>query len=115
MTSTSPAKTGQRVDRILPMAEALYADAGIQVSTPELNDWLQRVLGPQDRRIRGAHRIYYATQTGVYPPSFVLFCNDTRKVHFSLKRRLENSLRERFNFGAVPIKLQFRSREKDRK
>ena len=58
----------------------------------------------------GSLRLYYATQTGVRPPSFLLFCNDTRLLHFSFKRRLENTLRERFALGGAPIRLIFRSR-----
>jgi GTP-binding protein len=40
----------------------------------------------------------------------VLFCNDARRIHFSIRRRLENSLRERFGFGGAPMRLTFRSR-----
>ena len=58
----------------------------------------------------GSLRFYYMTQTGVYPPRFVLFCNDPKKVHFSIRRRLENDLRERFGLGAAPIRLSFRAR-----
>ncbi|MCH7781375.1 MAG: hypothetical protein IH848_11070, partial [Acidobacteria bacterium] len=41
---------------------------------------------------------------------FAIFCNDPDKAHFSVKRYLENSLRDRFGFGASPIRMQFRSR-----
>ncbi len=90
----------------------MHASAGVRVATPELNRWLQHVA--EDERAAPAAgrsvRLFYATQTGVYPPRFVLFCNDARRVHFSLRRRLENSLRERFGFGAAPLRLTFRSR-----
>ena len=58
----------------------------------------------------GSLRLFYATQVGVRPPSFLLFCNDAGLVHFSFKRRLENTLRERFELGGAPIRLLFRSR-----
>jgi predicted GTPase len=39
-----------------------------------------------------------------------MFCNDPERAHFSLRRHLENSLRERFGFGAAPILVRFRGR-----
>ena len=59
-------------------------------------------------------RIYYATQTGTHPPRFLLFCNDPGRAHFSFRRYLENTLRERFRFGASPIRLEFRRRRPER-
>ena len=106
------AKSGQRVAKILDQVTAAHAAACIRVPTPELNRW----LGEESRREQGAPvrgssiRLYYATQTGVNPPSFVLFCNRPAQVHFSLRRRFANSLRRRFGFGPAPIRLEFRSR-----
>jgi GTP-binding protein len=110
------AKTGQRVVRVLDEVDRLYADGGRTVGTADLNRWLQQTAGPQlHAPSRGRSlRLYYATQTGVHPPSFLLFCNDARLVHFSFKRHLENSLRERFVFGGSPIRLTFRNRREER-
>lgn len=106
------AKTGQRASRLLETAEEIHRLGGIRVPTPELNRWLEEVA----RRERAAPargrslRLFYATQVGVHPPRFLLFCNDAARVHFSLRRQLESSLKERFGFGAVPVRLRFRSR-----
>ena len=59
-------------------------------------------------------RLFYVTQTGVHPPSFVLFCNDPSRMHFSVRRHLENTLRERFGYGSVPIRLELRSRREEK-
>lgn len=106
------AKSGQRVSKILEVVDTLFADASIRVSTPELNRWLQEEAEKERRAPAkgGTVRLFYATQTGIRPPRFVLFCNDARRLHFSLRRHLENSLRERFAFGASPLRLTFRSR-----
>lgn len=106
------AKTGQRVDQILRRVDEVYGQASRTVGTPELNRWLQEEAERERRSPAkgGSIRLFYATQTGVRPPRFVLFCNDARRIHFSIRRRLENSLRERFGFGAAPMKLTFRSR-----
>ena len=57
-----------------------------------------------------AMKIYYATQTGIAPPTFVFFVNDPRLLHFSYQRYLENSLREAFPFEGTPVRLVFRPR-----
>jgi GTPase len=111
------ALTGQRITRLLDSAERLHATAAQRVPTPELNRWLHQVArAERDSPARGRSiRLYYATQTGVRPPRFVLFCNEARRVHFSLRRYLDNSLRARFGFDGVPIVLQFRSRSGNRR
>jgi GTP-binding protein len=106
------AKTGQRVDKILDRVDETYAQASRTVTTPEINRWLQEEAERERRSPAkgGSIRLFYATQTGVRPLRFVLFCNDARRIHFSIRRRLENSLRERFAFGSAPMRLTFRSR-----
>jgi len=106
------ALTGQRVVKLLDEVDNVYASAGIRISTVELNRWLHGHIeaDPNAPPPRGSLRLFYATQTGVHPPSFLVFCNETKRVHFSFRRRLENSLRERFNFGASPLRLRFRAR-----
>ena len=78
----------------------------------DLPSWLQEVAGPYlapPTRGRAA-RFFYVTQKGVRPPHFVLFCNEPRRVHFSRRRQLENSLRRRFGFDGVPLRLDLRAR-----
>ena len=106
------AVTGQRIEKFLEHADELYAAAGRRVPTPELNRWLEGVArAEQASPARGRSvKLLYVTQVGVRPPRFVLFCNHPRRVHFSLRRFLENSLRDRFAFGATPIQLRFRKR-----
>jgi len=110
------AKSGQRVSGVLERVDALHAEAGRHVSTVELNRWLEGQRGPDGSLRGGGHRAraYYVTQTGVHPPRILIFCNDPRRVHFSVRRHLENSLRERFDFGSAPIRLVLRSRRENR-
>ena len=55
-------------------------------------------------------KLYYMTQVGVKPPTFVLFCNYAQYVHFSYVRFLENRLRESFGFEGTPIRLVLRGK-----
>ncbi|MBQ8896052.1 MAG: ribosome biogenesis GTPase Der [Clostridia bacterium] len=101
------AKTGQRVEKLYPLINQIYENANRRITTGLLNDFLAdvtaRVQPPSDKGRR--LRIYYMTQTGVTPPTFVLFCNDAELFHFSYQRYIENCLREAFDFSGTPIKL----------
>ena len=50
-------------------------------------------------------KLFYATQAGVAPPTFVFFAREASSVHFSYRRYLENRLREEFSFLGTPIRL----------
>lgn len=105
------AKTGQRVDRILTLAEEAYAHANFRVPTGELNDLLMdamRVSEPpsyQGRRLK----MYFASQVAVRPPLFVLMVNDEGLMHFSYERYLENVIRGAYDFSGTPIIIQVRN------
>ena len=107
------AKTGQRVDRILTLAEEAYAHANFRVPTGELNDLLMdamRVSEPpsyQGRRLK----MYFASQVAVRPPLFVLMVNDEGLMHFSYERYLENVIRGAYDFSGTPIRIQVRNKE----
>jgi GTP-binding protein len=110
------AESGQRVLKVLDRVEEVYAAAGIRVSTQQLNRWLQAHPASAMRSTaRGpGFRMFYATQTGIHPPSFLVFCNDPARAHFSTRRQIENGLRESFGFGPVPIQLEVRGRREAR-
>ena len=106
------AKTGQRIDRLFETVKHVYAEANKRVTTGVLNDLLAdcvaKVQPPSDKGRR--LKIYYMTQNSVAPPSFVIFCNDSRLFHFSYQRYIENQLREVFGFEGTPVRLVIRER-----
>ena len=55
-------------------------------------------------------RIYYATQYDTSPPTIMLSMNRPDSLHFSYKRYLVNFLRDRFEFGGVPIIIKANKR-----
>lgn len=57
-------------------------------------------------------KIFYATQTGINPPSFAIFCNHPQKLNSHYKRYLENKFREIFDFRGTPIILNYKKRGK---
>lgn len=111
------ARTGQRVTVILDRVDELHAAAGTWIPTPALNDWLQSLRGATGNAPAASHglRLYYAAQTGIRPPTVIVFCNDPRRAHFSVRRHLANSLRRRFDLGPIPLRFDLRSRRAARR
>ncbi len=101
------AKTGQRVNKLFEKINAVKNMSDLRITTGMLNDVLSdavtRVQPPSDKGRR--LKIYYMTQTGVAPPTFVLFCNRADLFHFSYQRYIENCLRSTFGFEGTPIRL----------
>ncbi|MGZ8564125.1 MAG: ribosome biogenesis GTPase Der, partial [Candidatus Limnocylindria bacterium] len=109
------ALTGQRVERILREALRVAEERYRRVPTGELNRLIMdavRAHPPSHVRNR-LPKIFYATQVGVAPPTFVIFVNDPEIVHFSYKRYLENKIRETYGFLGTPIRLILRQRESE--
>ncbi len=110
------AKTGQRVDQVLPLALRVQEERLARISTSMLNKVLREA---QDAHPAPSHagrqlKIYYGAQVRVDPPTFILHVNDPELFHFSYKRYLENKFREAYGFLGTPIKLIARGRnEKD--
>lgn len=107
------AKTGQRVDKVLKMVKECYDNCCKRVSTGVLNEVISKAVMMKEPPLVGLKRlkIYYVTQIGINPPTFVFFVNDPNVLHFSYKRYIENQLRNSFNFSGTGIKLKFRERK----
>jgi GTP-binding protein len=106
------AATGERTPRLLETIDQVAAARTARVKTSELNTLIQRVASahPPPSRGRTETRILYAAQTGVAPPTFVVFTNVATRFHFSYERFLVNKLRESFGFVGTPIRLHVRRR-----
>ena len=106
------AATGQRVDKLFDMIGEVYEQNNKRIPTGQLNSILAeataRVQPPTDKGRR--LKIYYMTQAGVCPPTFVFFCNDARLFHFSYQRYLENQIREVFGLTGTPVRIVVRQR-----
>jgi GTPase len=100
------ALTGERVEKLYTLIDRVREARYRRISTGELNRWLssvdlERGTTPASRKVK----IYYVTQATAGPPTFVLFTNQTKPLHFSFQRFLENRLREKFEFIGTPIRF----------
>ncbi|MCW5876735.1 MAG: ribosome biogenesis GTPase Der [Anaerolineales bacterium] len=106
------ALTGAGVKQVLPTALKVAEERYVQLSTSMIN----KVLGeaqdyqPPPGKAGRNLRIYYGTQVRSDPPTFLIYVNDPRLVHFSYQRYLENRLRQAYGFLGTPIRLVFKGR-----
>jgi GTP-binding protein len=110
------AKSGQRVNLILPLAMDINETRYQRIATGTLNKFLRAATTQHPPPSKSGVRVkfFYLTQPGVAPPTFVFFVNKPQWVHFGYQRYLENRLRETFALTGTPIKLVFRARSEDR-
>ncbi|HVL24247.1 MAG TPA: ribosome biogenesis GTPase Der [Thermomicrobiales bacterium] len=106
------AKLGQRVGQVLETALAVLKEREKRVSTAALNKMLKDAVSKHQPPSRPGKwlKFFYATQADVAPPTFIIFCNDPKQIHFSYRRYLENELRQTFGFEGTPLRISFRSR-----
>ena len=105
-------KTGYNLHRLWPLILRVHESSIRRVSTSVLNEVLaEAIVQHPTPQKKGRHlRIYYATQGGVLPPTFIFFVNDKRLLHFSYERYLENRLRENFDFYGTPVRFIWKGR-----
>src|SRR5512138_2120667 len=106
------AKTGQRVEQVLPLALRVQEERLARLSTSKINKVLAEA---QDAHAAPAHagrqlKIFYGTQVRSDPPTFMIYVNDPKLMHFTYKRFLENRLREEYGFLGTPIRLVTKGR-----
>ena len=115
MVTFISALTGKGTQELLKLAQEAREARRRRLSTAELNSALNRAIRehvpPLVRNKR--FKMLYATQAGIDPPTFIMFVNDPKLVHFSYRRYLERKLREAADFEGTSIKLVFRARSED--
>lgn len=106
------AKTGQRVERILSEVFQVANEYTRRVSANQLNQLLREAISlhhPPSRKGKQL-KLYYITQIKVKPPTFQLWVNDPKLMHFSYQRYLENRIREDFGFTGSPLRFVLRKK-----
>ena len=110
------ALTGQRMNKIYDEVDLVHANQSMRIQTGVLNEIITEAAvmqqPPQDKG--KMLKIYYATQSGVKPPTFVLFVNYRYLMHFSYQRYIENQIRETFGFRGTPLRFIIRERNEDK-
>lgn len=110
------ALTGQRIPKLFELARFVSEQNAMRIKTGMLNDVLNeatmKVQPPSDKGKR--LKIYYMTQAGTKPPTFVVFVNNKELMHFSYLRYLENQIRSVFGLEGTPVRFVVRERGEDK-
>lgn len=107
------ALTKQRIHKLADLLFYVADQHSMRISTSVLNDLLDdaKMVNPPPAHAGRVAKIYYMTEVGIRPPTFVLFANDANLIHFSYVRFIENRLRESFGFEGSPIRIIVRSKK----
>lgn len=111
------AETGQRLPKLFEHIDVVIENQNMRVATGVLNEILMEAVAmqqpPSDKGKR--LKIFYMTQVAVKPPTFVIFVNDKKLMHFSYTRYIENKIRDAFGFGGTSLKFIIRERNENSK
>ena len=112
-TAYVSALTGQRTGRILDLVDQAAEEQNKRITSSRLNEVVNEAIllnplpGDKGRRLK----LFYASQAGIKPPTFLFFVNDPELMHFSYLRYLENQLRQNFGFEGTPLVLKVIGRQ----
>ena len=106
------AKTGQRVDQVMPMALRVQEERLARLTTSKINAVIHNA---QDAHPHPSHagrqlKMFYGTQVRSDPPTFMIYVNDPKLMHFTYLRYLENQIREEYGFLGTPIRIVTKGR-----
>jgi GTP-binding protein len=103
---------GQRIESLWKTIAEVAAGRSQRIPTAEMNAFLRGIDLERLPSSRGRPlRIYYLTQAGTSPPTFIAFTNQAGRLHFSIERFMVNRIREIFGFVGTPIVIKSRSKK----
>jgi GTP-binding protein len=105
------AKFGRGVNEVMPQAYKVYQERTKEVPAAELKGAIRDAIASHNMPRKGKMMLSVSgvTQTGINPPTFTFKVNNTKLVHFSFRRFLENRLRDSFGFTGTPLKIEFKA------
>jgi GTP-binding protein len=108
------AKTGQRVSKILDLAQEAATEHKRRVSTAVINEVIQDAIArqsPPTSRQGKQGKIYYGTQVTSSPPTIALFVNDPERFGENYRRYIEHQFRQQLGFKGSPIRLLWKGKK----
>jgi GTP-binding protein len=105
-------KTGQRVDQVLPMALRVQEERIARLTTSRINEIIHKAQDahPHPTHAGRALKMFYGTQVRSDPPTFMIYVNDPKLMHFTYLRYLENQIRAEYGFLGTPIRIVTKGR-----
>ena len=116
MQNLSSSLQRQRLDKLFELIDMIIENQSMRIATGVLNEILAEAVAmqqpPSDKGRR--LKIFYMTQISVKPPTFVVFVNDKKLMHYSYTRYIENQIRNAFGFRGTPLRFIIRERKEDK-
>ena len=108
------AKTGHNLKNLYELIDMVDRESKKRFTTGILNEMLSYFLSkmPTPTKKGKKLKIYYITQISCKPPTFTIFVNDKKILHFSYIRYLENQIRKEFCFKGSPLKFIIKENKK---
>src|SRR5690349_6793902 len=105
-------KTKPRIDQVLPMALRVQEERLARLTTSTINQIIHKAQDahPHPTHAGRALKMYYGTQVRSDPPTFMIYVNEPKLMHFTYIRYLENQIREEYNFLGTPIRIVTKGR-----
>ena len=105
---------GTRIDELIKECTIIYSKSKQMLQADQLKNFIMEKIAynpPKNKPGKSLH-IYNIKQHEYYQNVFEFEVNNSKYIHFSYKRFLENIIREKYDFHGVVIKLIFKSRSK---
>jgi GTP-binding protein len=108
------ALSGENVKKLFDKIDLVFGEFTKRISTAEVNKAMEEMVIKRSppRRGKAILKFLYATQTGTRPPTFVVFVNRPKMIHFSYRRFMINQFRESLGLNHTPIRLIFKEKKR---
>jgi GTP-binding protein len=110
-TVTISALKNEGLDKLMSAVLKVYKRWNMRIPTAPLNKWFADMieaypppLGKNKRRIK----LRYITQAKTRPPAFIIFSSNPEGLPESYLRYLTNNLRDTFDLGGIPLRINVR-------
>jgi len=109
------AKTGQRIDQVMPLALRVQEERLARLTTSKINEIIHKAQDahPHPTHAGRALKMYYGTQVRSDPPTFMIYVNEPSLMHFTYLRYLENQIRAEYGFIGTPIRIVLKGRREE--
>lgn len=106
----------KNIEKILEITKEIYDERFKRIPDDELQLFMKEIVHKHVAPRQGTKipKFFALAQTGVNPPAFTYWVSDSKAVHFSYRRYLENELRKKYGFTGTSIKIIF-AQKKSRK
>lgn len=101
--------TGQNVTKLFDLILEIAKARQTLVKTTELNRWLREIADkhPPAGLKNRTPKLNYMVQEKDNPTNFKVYGASTKFLHWSYKRYMDRTLREKFGFAGTPVKFWF--------